>query len=30
MVMVDGLIIDKSFWSPEIQEIMDDKENGKN
>ena len=29
MVMVNGLIVDKRFLSPEIQEIIDYKENGK-
>jgi hypothetical protein len=29
MVMVNGLIVDKKFLSPEIQEIIDDKENSK-
>jgi len=29
MVMVNGLIVDKKFLSPEIQEIIDDKENRK-
>jgi len=29
MVMVNGLIVDKSFLSPEIQKMIDDKENRK-
>jgi hypothetical protein len=29
MVMVNGLIVDKRFLSPEIQKIIDDKENNK-
>jgi hypothetical protein len=29
MVMVNGLIVDKSFLSPEIRKIIDDKENRK-